>query len=107
MLPLLATCDRWDLGGVSTPLHQDTGLPTVMVYDGHPGGAGFSRRGYEVAATWLASTRDLVLACSCPEGCPACVQSPKCGSGNDPLDKRGAVAVLSHLLSERAVVVPG
>ena len=107
MLPLLATCDRWDLGGVSTPLHQDTGLPTVMVYDGHPGGAGFSRRGYEVAATWLASTRDLVLACSCAEGCPACVQSPKCGSGNDPLDKRGAVAVLSHLLSERAVVVPG
>ncbi|MGO0576493.1 DEAD/DEAH box helicase [Ornithinimicrobium panacihumi] len=107
MLPLLATCDRWDIGGVSTPSHPDTGLPTVMVYDGHPGGAGFARRGYRAAATWLASTRDLVEACACTSGCPACVQSPKCGSGNDPLHKAGAVAVLSHLLSERVVTVPG
>ncbi|SOC56300.1 DEAD/DEAH box helicase [Ornithinimicrobium cerasi] len=106
MLPLLATCDRWDVGGVSTPLHPDTGLPTVMVYDGHAGGAGFSRRGFREAVTWLAATRDLVEACDCEAGCPRCVQSPKCGSGNDPLDKAGAVAVLSHLLSERSVSVP-
>lgn len=106
MLPLLATCDRWDLGGVSTELHPDTGLPTVMVYDGHPGGAGFSRRAFAVAPTWLASTRDLVQDCSCLSGCPACVQSPKCGSGNDPLHKAGAVAVLEHLLSERIVAAP-
>ena len=106
MLPLLATCDRWDLGGVSTAAHPDTGLPTVMVYDGHPGGAGFSRRGFEVAATWLTATRDMVRDCRCREGCPACVQSPKCGNGNEPLDRAGAVAVLDHLLSERAVQVP-
>jgi DEAD/DEAH box helicase domain-containing protein len=106
MLPLMAMCDRWDLGGVSTALHPDTGLPTVMVYDGHPGGAGFSRRAFSVAATWLASTRDLVQACQCRSGCPACVQSPKCGSGNDPLSRTGAVALLDHLLSERPVAVP-
>lgn len=106
MLPLLATCDRWDLGGVSTARHPDTGLPTVMVFDGHPGGAGFSRRAFAVAATWLASTRDLVEGCGCTAGCPACVQSPKCGSGNDPLHRQAAVAVLDHLLSERVVAVP-
>ncbi|MFK5635773.1 DEAD/DEAH box helicase [Ornithinimicrobium sp. LYQ103] len=105
MLPLLATCDRWDLGGVSTALHPDTGLPTVMVYDGHPGGAGFARRGFREAASWLTATLDLVQACSCQAGCPACVQSPKCGSGNEPLDRAGAVAVLAHLLSERPVDV--
>ncbi len=106
MLPLLATCDRWDLGGVSTALHPDTGLPTVMVFDGHPGGAGFARKGFREAATWLAATRDLVEACACVAGCPSCVQSPKCGSGNEPLHRAGAVAVLSHVLSERAVSVP-
>jgi DEAD/DEAH box helicase domain-containing protein len=105
MLPLLATCDRWDLGGVSTALHPDTGLPTVMVYDGHPGGAGFARRGFREAASWFTATLDLVRACSCQAGCPACVQSPQCGSGNEPLDRAGAVAVLAHLLSERAVDV--
>lgn len=106
ILPLLATCDRWDLGGVSTAVHPDTGQPTVMVYDGYPGGAGFSRRGFEVAATWLAATRDLVQECACTAGCPRCVQSPKCGNGNEPLDRAGAVAVLSHVLSERSVAVP-
>lgn len=106
MLPLLATCDRWDIGGVSTALHPDTGLPTVMVYDGYPGGAGFSRRAFAAAVRWLSATRDLVESCRCQAGCPACVQSPKCGNGNEPLDKDGAVAVLGHLLSEREVVVP-
>ncbi|OLT43553.1 helicase [Serinicoccus sp. CNJ-927] len=106
MLPLLATCDRWDIGGVSTALHPDTGLPTVMVYDGYPGGAGFSRRAFTEAAEWLTATRDLIGSCGCTDGCPGCVQSPKCGNGNEPLDKRGAIAVLDHLLSERTVVVP-
>lgn len=77
-----------------------------MVYDGHPGGAGFSRRGFDVAQTWLAATRDMVRDCRCSAGCPACVQSPKCGSGNDPLDRAAAVAALDHLLSERVVPVP-
>lgn len=94
MLPLVATADRWDVGGVSTDLHPDTGLPTILVYDGHPGGAGFAERGYDVAARWLAATRDAVAACACASGCPSCVQSPKCGNGNEPLDKAGALSLL-------------
>ncbi|HKJ12376.1 MAG TPA: DEAD/DEAH box helicase [Ornithinimicrobium sp.] len=99
LLPLVATCDRWDIGGVSTALHPDTGQPTVMVYDGHPGGAGFARCGYDRAAVWLDATRRAIEQCSCPRGCPSCVQSPKCGNGNEPLHKAGAVAVLRHLLA--------
>ncbi len=99
LLPLVATCDRWDIGGVSTPLHPDTGLPTVMVYDGHPGGAGFAERGFRRAGGWLQATLDAVRDCVCRTGCPSCVQSPKCGNGNSPLDKAGAVATLAHLLS--------
>ena len=99
LLPLFATCDRWDIGGVSTPMHQDTGLPTVFVYDGHPGGAGFSERAYETAGTWLQATRDVIGDCHCAEGCPSCVQSPKCGNGNDPLDKAAAVRLLTQLLA--------
>ncbi|GGL42228.1 helicase [Phycicoccus endophyticus] len=94
MLPLVATSDRWDVGGVSTARHPDTGLPTVMVFDGYPGGAGFAERASERFQAWVRATRDAVLACPCADGCPACVQSPKCGNGNDPLDKAGAVAVL-------------
>lgn len=99
MLPLVATSDRWDVGGVSTPLHPDTGLPTVMVFDGYPGGAGFAQRAYEAFETWVRSTRDAVLGCRCRSGCPACVQSPKCGNGNEPLDKAGAVTVLEIALA--------
>jgi DEAD/DEAH box helicase domain-containing protein len=98
MLPLVATSDRWDIGGVSTALHPDTGLPTVLIYDGHPGGAGFAERGFEAFHTWLSATRDAIAACGCERGCPACVQSPKCGNGNDPLDKAGAVALLTMVL---------
>jgi DEAD/DEAH box helicase domain-containing protein len=101
LLPLFATCDRWDIGGVSTALHPDTALPTVFVYDGHQGGAGFAERGFERAAEWLAATRDAIEACGCESGCPSCVQSPKCGNGNDPLDKPGAVRLLNRLLSDR------
>ena len=97
LLPLIATADRWDIGGVSTELHPDTGLPTIMVYDGHPGGAGFAERGFEAARRWLDATREAVAGCGCADGCPACVQSPKCGNGNNPLDKAGAVQLLDLL----------
>ncbi|HEV7206770.1 MAG TPA: DEAD/DEAH box helicase [Jatrophihabitans sp.] len=102
LLPLFAACDRWDIGGVSTALHPDTGEPTVFVYDGHPGGAGFAERGHDALAAWLAATREAIAACECPSGCPSCVQSPKCGNGNEPLDKAGAVNLLDLVLTHLA-----
>jgi len=99
LLPLFATCDRWDIGGVSTALHEDTGDATVFVYDGHPGGAGFAERGHARAAAWLRATRDAIASCECLTGCPSCVQSPKCGNGNEPLDKAGAVRLLGAVLA--------
>lgn len=98
LLPLFATCDRWDIGGVSTARHPDTGVLTVFVHDGHAGGAGFAERGYRTAAAWLRATRATIAACECASGCPSCIQSPKCGNGNDPLDKAGALALLDVLL---------
>ncbi len=100
LLPLFATCDRWDIGGVSTALHPDTSQLTVFVYDGHPGGAGFSERGFHAAGDWLTATREAIASCRCEDGCPSCVQSPKCGNGNEPLDKRQAVRLLDVLLGE-------
>lgn len=99
LLPLFATCDRWDIGGVSTAMHPDTGEATVFVHDGHPGGAGFADRAYAAIVPWLAATREAIASCECPAGCPSCVQSPKCGNGNEPLDKAGAVAVLDTVLA--------
>ncbi len=99
MLPIVATSDRWDVGGVSTALHPDTGLPTIMVFDGYPGGAGFAQRAHDAFEAWARATRDAVLDCPCAAGCPGCVQSPKCGNGNEPLSKTGAVTVLELALA--------
>ncbi|MEO6795150.1 MAG: Zn-binding domain-containing protein, partial [Mycobacterium sp.] len=102
LLPLVASCDRGDIGGLSTAVGPDAlgGLPSVFVYDGYPGGAGFAERGFRSATTWLAATAATIEACECPRGCPSCVQSPKCGNGNDPLDKDGAVQVLRLVLGQ-------
>ena len=98
MLPLVATCDRWDVGGVSTVLHPDTGLPTIVVHDGHPGGAGFAERGFAAAGPWWRATHRALRSCECADGCPSCVQSPKCGNGNHPLDKDGAGLLLREMV---------
>jgi DEAD/DEAH box helicase domain-containing protein len=104
VLPLFAMCDRWDIGGVSTPLHPDTGRPQVFIYDGHPGGVGIAEEGYErIEELWRATLR-AVAECPCKDGCPSCIQSPKCGNNNEPLDKQVAVEMLQELVAaaERA-----
>jgi DEAD/DEAH box helicase domain-containing protein len=102
LLPLVASCDRGDIGGMSTAVGPEplAPLPSVFVYDGYPGGAGFAERGFRQARIWLGATAAAIEACECPRGCPSCVQSPKCGSGNDPLDKAGAALVLRLVLAE-------
>lgn len=102
LLPLVASCDRGDIGGVSTAIGPVGGLPTIFVYDGHPGGAGFAARGFRTITTWWDATASAIEACDCPMGCPSCVQSPKCGNGNDPLDKDGAVRVLRLVMDALA-----
>ena len=103
LLPLVASCDRGDIGGLSTAVGPEfDGLPSVFVYDGYPGGAGFAEQGFRQAGIWLGATMAAIEACECPAGCPSCVQSPKCGNGNDPLDKAGAVRVLRLVLTALA-----
>jgi DEAD/DEAH box helicase domain-containing protein len=97
LLPLWAMCDRWDIGGLSTNVHQDTGAPTIFVYDGHPGGVGINERGFEQFEGWVADTVRMLEGCPCEHGCPSCVQSPKCGNLNEYLDKRGARTLLGRM----------
>jgi DEAD/DEAH box helicase domain-containing protein len=98
VLPLFALCDRNDIGGVSTPLHPDTGAPEVFIHDGHPGGVGIAERGYQIIEELWGATLRAVAECPCQDGCPGCIQSPKCGNNNHPLDKAVAVLVLKSLL---------
>jgi DEAD/DEAH box helicase domain-containing protein len=100
LLPLWAMCDRWDIGGLSTNLHYQTGRPTIFVYDGHSGGVGITERGFDRFADWVEDTARLLQRCPCAAGCPSCVQSPKCGNLNEPLDKAGARTLLERMLSK-------
>jgi DEAD/DEAH box helicase domain-containing protein len=99
VLPLLAMCDRWDIGGLSTNLHQQTGVPTIFIYDGHPGGIGISRTAFAHFEQLCADARRLIAECGCSDGCPSCVQSPKCGNLNEPLSKTGALLLLDSMLA--------
>jgi len=105
MLPLLALCDRNDVGGITMDMHVQTRCPTIFLYDGYMGGAGLTQSGFHILDLWLQKTVQLVEECPCQEidGCPSCVQSPKCGSGNRPLDKLGALALLKRWLSPASV----
>jgi DEAD/DEAH box helicase domain-containing protein len=98
VLPLLAMCDRWDIGGLSTNAHPQTGGPTIFVYDGHPGGVGITRQGFRCFETLVADAHRLIAECPCRHGCPSCVQSPKCGNLNEPLNKTGALEVMARML---------
>ena len=97
VLPLIAMCDRWDIGGLSTNAHPQTGGPTIFIYDGHPGGVGITQRGYEQFERLVADARRLIGECPCRSGCPSCVQSPKCGNLNEPLHKAGALELLARM----------
>jgi DEAD/DEAH box helicase domain-containing protein len=92
-------CDRWDIGGLSTNVHFQTGAPTIFIYDGHPGGVGLARRGYEKFERLLADAAKLVGECPCAGGCPSCVQSPKCGNLNEPLHKQGSLELMAGMLA--------
>ena len=101
LLPLFAMCDRWDIGGVSTAHHQDTAAASIFIYDGYPGGAGIAERGFQTENRLWEATCDAIAGCRCPDGCPSCIQSPKCGNGNEPLNKEGAVRLLRAALGHR------
>jgi DEAD/DEAH box helicase domain-containing protein len=98
MLPLFAICDRWDIGGLSTAHHPQTGMGTIFIYDGYPGGAGIAPVAFRAGEKHLRATLEAIRTCLCETGCPSCVQSPKCGNFNDPLDKEGAAALLEAAL---------
>ncbi len=98
ILPLFAMCDRWDIGGLSTPAHADTHRPQIFIYDGYPGGVGIAEKGYELLTELWQATLETIRECPCEAGCPSCIQSPKCGNNNEPLDKPAAVVILQGLL---------
>jgi DEAD/DEAH box helicase domain-containing protein len=97
MLPLFALCDRNDIGGVSTPFHADTGKAQIFIYDAYPGGVGIAEKGFEMIEELWAATLEAIRECLCQEGCPSCIQSPKCGNNNEPLDKKAALILLQGL----------
>ncbi|MGH2406011.1 MAG: DEAD/DEAH box helicase, partial [bacterium] len=101
VLPLFAMCDRQDIGGVSYPLHPQTQTPAIFIYDGYPGGVGITEKGFALFDALMAATREVIEACPCEGGCPSCIQSPKCGNLNEPLDKRAALMLLEDLLEPR------
>jgi DEAD/DEAH box helicase domain-containing protein len=102
VLPLIAMCDRWDIGGLSTNIHHQTNEPTVFVYDGHAGGVGITERGFDCFEGWVEDTARMLEGCPCSDGCPSCVQSPKCGNLNEMLDKEGALTFLRRLVAAAA-----
>jgi DEAD/DEAH box helicase domain-containing protein len=102
VLPLIAMCDRWDIGGLSTNAHPQTGVPTIFIYEGHPGGVGITRRGYDQFDRLVNDAQRLIGECPCDHGCPSCVQSPKCGNLNEPLHKLGALELLHRLQAGRS-----
>jgi len=106
LLPLWAMCDRWDIGGLSTNIHFQTGRPTVFIYDGHPGGVGITERGFAAFEGWVADTARMLEGCPCADGCPSCVQSPKCGNLNELLDKAGALTLLRRMVAASVDPVP-
>jgi DEAD/DEAH box helicase domain-containing protein len=99
LLPLWAMCDRWDIGGLSTNIHFQTGAPTVFIYDGHAGGVGITERGFNAFEGWVEDTARMLEGCPCSDGCPSCVQSPKCGNLNEMLDKAGALTLLRRMVA--------
>jgi len=98
MLPLFAMCDRWDIGGLSTPMHPDTESPQIFIYDGYPGGVGITEQGFHLITDLWEATLASIKECPCDDGCPSCIYSPKCGNNNEPLDKRAAIWILESLL---------
>lgn len=100
ILPLFALCDRNDIGGVSTPLHPDTGRAQIFIYDAYPGGIGIAEKGFEMIKGLWEATNKAIAECPCQEGCPSCIQSPKCGNNNKPLDKEAAKVLLEGLLGK-------
>jgi DEAD/DEAH box helicase domain-containing protein len=98
LLPLFAMCDRWDIGGLSTPFHPDTAAASVFIYDAFPGGVGIAEKGFDLLTELWRATHEAVRDCPCEDGCPSCIQSPKCGSNNEPLDKQAAILILAETL---------
>lgn len=100
IFPLFALCDRNDIGGICYPIHPQIGKTAIFIYDGHPGGVGLAKRGFDIISELLRKTLDHIKTCECDEGCPSCIHSPKCGSGNNPLDKKSAITILEFLLGD-------
>ena len=106
-MPLHVMCDRWDIGGLSSPAFGENGEPTIFVYDAYEGGIGLAEKAYEILPELFSSSRELVRDCRCDDGCPSCIYSPKCGNDNQPLDKEATVLILEELCREPEPAEPG